>query len=68
MLSTSRDPEAPRLHDISYLNAVVSTGSAQLLVQREINRYGHCIFTPAEFAAAFSDLVRWVEAGIKPVP
>ena len=68
MLSTSRDPEAPRLHEISYLNAVVSTGSSQLLVQREINRYGHCIFTPAEFAAAFSDLVRWVEAGIKPAP
>jgi pimeloyl-ACP methyl ester carboxylesterase len=66
MLSTSRDPEVPRLHPLAYLNAVAATGSSDLLVQREINRYGHCNFTPEELGAAFTDLVRWVELGIKP--
>ena len=68
MLSVSRDPEVPRLHPLAYLNAVTATGSSDLLVQREINRYGHCNFTPAELAAGFTDLVRWVELGIKPTP
>jgi len=68
MLSTAQDPEAPRLHPLAYLNAVAATGSSGFLVQREINRYGHCNFEPAELAAAFTDLVRWVELGIKPTP
>jgi pimeloyl-ACP methyl ester carboxylesterase len=68
MLSTSRDPDVPRLHPLAYLNAVAATGSSDLLVQREINRYGHCNFTLEELGAAFTDLVRWVELGIKPTP
>src|SRR5262249_12576605 len=66
MLSIAQDPEAPRLHPLAYLNAVAATGSSGFLVQREINRYGHCNFEPAELAAAFTDLARWVELGIKP--
>jgi hypothetical protein len=38
MLSTSRDPEVPRLHPLAYLNAVGATGSSDLLIEREINR------------------------------
>jgi hypothetical protein len=68
MLSISRDPEVPRLHPLAYLNAVAATGSSDLLVEREINRYGHCNFTPDEPCAAFTDLVGWVELGIKPTP
>jgi pimeloyl-ACP methyl ester carboxylesterase len=66
MLSTSRDPVAPGFNQISYRDAVAAAGNSDLLVQREINRYGHCVFTPGELASAFTDLVLWVELGIKP--
>jgi hypothetical protein len=68
MLSTSLDPVIPGLHQRSYRDAVTATGRADLLVQRTVTRYGHCNFTPAEIAAAFADLVTWVEFGLKPAP
>ncbi len=68
MLSTSRDPVVPGFNQTSYRDAAASAGSSNLLVQREVNRYGHCIFTPAELNTAFRDLVVWVEFGIKPAP
>ncbi len=68
MLSTSRDPVAPGFNQMSYLNLVTASGQSNLLVQRSINRYGHCVFTPAEIGTAFTDLVGWVEFGIKPAP
>ena len=68
MLSTSRDPVIPGFHQISYRNLVVASGDADLLVQRQIDRYGHCNFEPGELAKAFTDLVGWVEFGIKPAP
>lgn len=66
MLSTSRDPVVPGFNQSSYRNTVAAAGSSDLLVQREINRYGHCVLAPAEIASAFADLVLWVEFGIKP--
>jgi len=68
MLSTSRDPVVPGFHQTAYRNAVAASGRSDLLVQRSITRYGHCVFTPAEIAKAFTDLVGWVEFGIKPAP
>jgi len=68
MLSTSRDPVAPAFHEAAYANAVAAHGSSDLLVSRTIARYGHCNFTPSELAAAFTDLVSWVEFGITPAP
>jgi pimeloyl-ACP methyl ester carboxylesterase len=68
MLSTARDPVVPGLHQAAYASLVATTGASDLLVQRSIDRYGHCAFTPAEIAAAFADLVGWVQFGIKPVP
>jgi pimeloyl-ACP methyl ester carboxylesterase len=68
MLSTSRDPITPGFHETAYRDAVAAAGHSDLLVQREIDRYGHCTFTPAELATAFRDLVFWVELGIKPAP
>jgi hypothetical protein len=67
-LSTSRDPVVPGFNQISYRNVVAAAGHSDLLVQREINRYGHCVFTPTELATAFADLVGWAEFGIKPTP
>jgi pimeloyl-ACP methyl ester carboxylesterase len=68
MLSTARDPVVPGFHQVAYRAAVSATGDSNLLVQRSVDRYGHCVFTPAELASAFADLVRWVELGIKPTP
>jgi pimeloyl-ACP methyl ester carboxylesterase len=68
MLSSSRDPVVPGFHQTSYLNLVTASGNSSLLVQRSINRYGHCNFTPEELGTAFTDLVVWTEFGIKPAP
>lgn len=68
MLSTSRDPVVPGFHDFAYRNLVAAAGNPDLLVQRTVDHYGHCIFGPAELALAFADLARWVELGIKPTP
>jgi pimeloyl-ACP methyl ester carboxylesterase len=68
MLSTSRDPVVPGFHQTLYGSLVAASGESELLVEREVDRYGHCNFAPAELAGAFIDLVLWVELGIKPVP
>jgi len=68
MLSTSRDPVVPGFHQESYLNRVAAAGQSSWLVQRTVDRYGHCNFTPAELATAFTDLAAWVEFGITPTP
>ena len=66
MLATSLDPVLPGFHQAAYRGLVTAAGRSDLLVQRTITRYGHCNFTPGEIAAAFSDLVLWVQYGIKP--
>ena len=66
MLSTSLDPVIPGLHQMLYQDLVAASGNSDLLVQRTIDQYGHCVFTPTEIATAFTDLVTWVEFGIKP--
>jgi pimeloyl-ACP methyl ester carboxylesterase len=66
MLSTSRDPVVPGFHQAAYEAAVAANGDADLLVHRQIDRYGHCNFTPTEIATAFSDVVLWAELGLKP--
>jgi hypothetical protein len=68
MLSTSRDPVAPGFNQTSYQQAVDEEGDPALLVQREIDRYGHCNFLPSELVSAFGALVAWVELGIVPTP
>ena len=68
MLSDSRDPIVPGFHQIAYLDAVNASGRQDLLVQRQVPAYGHCVFTPAQLGGAFADLILWVEFGIKPTP
>jgi hypothetical protein len=68
MLSDVRDPVVPGFNQTSYAAAVAANGAADLLVQRQVPAFGHCVFTPAELVSAFSDLVRWVQFGIKPTP
>jgi hypothetical protein len=69
MLSTSRDPVVPGFHRTAYANLVAQAGQSDFLVQRTVNRYGHCPeLTPVEIAKALGDLVAWVELGVKPTP
>jgi hypothetical protein len=49
-----------------YRQRATAKGSSHNLVQRAIRAPGHCDFTVAEQAAAFADLVKWVETGLKP--
>ena len=71
-ISTFRDPLVPGFHRTIYGAAVAAAGNSDWLVQRSVpgtaNGYGHCTFTPQELATAFSQLVLWVEFGIKPAP
>ncbi len=41
-------------------------GASNLLVQRARRAVGHCDFSPTELVTTFVDLVKWVEAGVKP--
>jgi pimeloyl-ACP methyl ester carboxylesterase len=68
MLSDERDPVAPGFNQTSYAADVAANGAADFLVQRQVPSFGHCVFTPAELGSAFSDLVLWVQFGIKPTP
>ena len=67
-ISNSRDPVAPGFHRAMYGSLVAAAGASNLLVQRTVDRYGHCNLLSAEVGAAFADLVKWVEFGIKPAP
>ena len=68
-LSLSRDPVAPGFHRTLYASLVAAAGDSDHLVQRTVDRYGHCDqLLPEEIATAFKDLVAWVEFGVKPAP
>ncbi|WP_222192630.1 alpha/beta hydrolase [Modestobacter italicus] len=49
-----------------YARDAAARGNSDLLVQRAIRAVGHCDFSAEEYQQAFSDLVTWVEEGVKP--
>jgi pimeloyl-ACP methyl ester carboxylesterase len=65
---TTMDPIVPLFHEPAYAQIVATAGKSELLVQRVVDRYGHCAFAPQEQIAAFLDLVNWVESGVAPTP
>jgi hypothetical protein len=65
---TIHDPSVPFFHETIFGQLVSGAGTGNLVVQRPINRYGHCAITPNELLAAFADLVNWVENDVKPSP
>jgi len=68
-LSLTLDPVVPDFHRTLYASVVAAAGTGEHLVQRTVTGYGHCEqLTPEEIATAFSDLVAWVEYGVKPAP
>lgn len=72
-LHTVRDAAVPMIHEHVYRKKVDEAGMGELLVQRTVSHDplteppdGHCTFKLAEELAAFSDLVSWVETGVRP--
>lgn len=65
-LHTTRDPLVPVFHSREFGANAASTGSSPLLVQREVTRFGHCVFGTAEMTDAFQALAGWVESGVRP--
>ncbi|MGE3889358.1 MAG: DUF6351 family protein [Vicinamibacterales bacterium] len=65
-LHTTRDPAIPFGHESLFAATVNGAGRGDLLVQRPVDRWGHCAFTPGEMQAAFADLVQWVTTGQRP--
>ena len=65
-LHTLGDLFVPFHMEQEYARRVAANGGSDLLVQRATRDFGHCSFTPIERVTAFTDLVGWVEAGVKP--
>jgi pimeloyl-ACP methyl ester carboxylesterase len=65
-LHTERDAAIPYQHEDLFAAKIAAAGQSDLLVQRPIDRWGHCAFTPEEIQTAFGDLARWVETGTRP--
>lgn len=62
------DPVVPLFHEPAYQQIVAAAGESDRLVQRTVNRYGHCEFETAEMVQALQDLEDWAENGVKPAP
>ncbi len=56
----------PYHNEVVYAEEAAATGKSDLVVQRAIRGVGHCDFTGFELVQALSDLVTWVETGVKP--
>lgn len=67
-LHTRFDQSVPFFHETAFGAIVANAGTSNWVVQRTINRYGHCAFSVAEMLTAFGDLVNWVENDVKPTP
>jgi len=65
-LHTTRDPVVPIFHEGILAVKVDGTGSSANLLQRSVNRYGHCTFQLSEMTGALNDLNTWISTGIKP--
>ncbi len=65
---TTQDPSIPFFHETLFGQLVNTAGTQDLVVQRPINRYGHCAFTVDEMLTAFQDLVNWVRNDVTPTP
>ncbi|MCW5637263.1 MAG: alpha/beta hydrolase [Rubrivivax sp.] len=65
-LHTLGDLFVPFHMEQEYARRVAAKGNAHNLVQRATRDYGHCTFTGPELVQTFTDLVKWVELGIKP--
>ncbi len=52
--------------EVEYARNVAAQGKSDMLVQRAIRGVSHCEFTDAELIEGMSDLINWVENGVRP--
>ncbi len=68
-LRTTRDPTVSPHLDEQFAARAAAAGNADMLVRRQVDRFGHCAISSAdEYGPAFDDLVNWVENGVMPTP
>jgi Prolyl oligopeptidase family len=65
-LHTLGDLFVPFHMEQEYARRVATKGGSNLLVQRVTRDFGHCTFTGPELVQTFTDLVKWVDGGLKP--
>jgi len=61
-LHTTRDPVVPVFHE----DLLGNVSTCPDLLQRQVVRYGHCMFTTTELMDHFDSLVGWATTGQKP--
>lgn len=64
----SWDPAVPLIHEVELAKIVQAAGTSSMLLQRQVPVYGHCAVPLPVLTAAFTDLVGWVNTGVKPAP
>ena len=65
-LHDTGDPLVPASDPFEYAMAAQRAGHGDDFVQKYVNREGHCVFTPAEIAQAFDELIDWTRTGRRP--
>lgn len=67
-MHTSGDPIVPVEQQDLYAAKVAAAGSSSLLDPTEVERYGHCAFSPPELLGGFSRLTQRAAASRLPLP
>ncbi len=62
------DPAVPLMHEVELAKVVQAAGTSNMLLQRQVPLYGHCVVPAPIIAGAFNDLVGWATTGVKPAP
>ncbi|MDQ3809606.1 MAG: lysophospholipase [Chloroflexota bacterium] len=65
-IHTTGDAWVPMRLEQEYRRKTIAAGTEHLLVQRATQHPGHCDFSAGERQQAFTDLVGWIERGIRP--
>jgi len=65
-LHKTQDRLVPYRHEAAYAARVSAAGASANLLQRSQNAFGHCDLGVPEILQNFSDLVGWVNTGVKP--
>lgn len=65
-LHKTRDRLVPFRHEAAYKAIVDASGLSANLVQRSQDAFGHCEFAATDVLSNFTDLVHWVDTGVKP--
>jgi len=65
-LHKTRDRLVPFRHDSVYAARVANAGASANLLTRSQDSFGHCDLGVPTMVQNFTDLVSWVNTGIKP--